>query len=272
MASGTTLLPVVQYVSLAADPEIRPVDHTGLFRFRSSAPAPVGGMTLLPVALFIPLALDPEIRPTDHSGLFRFRGTPIPVVPGQPFFIWPRFVGTAEPEVDPVQPDHTKLHRYRVGYQTVGQPWQLLWPRFVGSAEPEVPPPPPVHVALHLYRHGYQTVGQPFFIWPRFVGSAEPEIPPPPPFDQTLFAYLGRIVQPTGNVPNVVGLYFYDAQLAILFSGLFIGPPVYAHSDTVVPGVVMSQSPVAGRPYIIGEPYQVLITVSKGPQSVYIEP
>lgn len=48
------------------------------------------------------------------------------------------------------------------------------------------------------------------------------------------------------TVPNVVGKYYYDAQLAILQAGLLIQPPVFVINNSVNPGYVISQSLVAG--------------------------
>lgn len=48
------------------------------------------------------------------------------------------------------------------------------------------------------------------------------------------------------TVPNVVGKFYYDAQLAILQAGLFIAPPTWVLSTTVNPQYVISQSLTAG--------------------------
>src|SRR5271157_3161776 len=47
-------------------------------------------------------------------------------------------------------------------------------------------------------------------------------------------------------VPDVVGEYYYDAQLDILDAGLRIAPPTWALSSTVLPQYVISQSLSAG--------------------------
>jgi len=109
----------------------------------------------------------------------------------QPYFRWPRVIGAPDPEIDPIQPDHAKLHRYRTGYQTVGQSWWKLWPRFVGAPDPEIQPPPPDNQTLFKFRAITITSGpgQPFFLWPRFVGSADPEIDPVQPDHTRLHRY-----------------------------------------------------------------------------------
>lgn len=47
-------------------------------------------------------------------------------------------------------------------------------------------------------------------------------------------------------VPNVVGEYYYDAQLAILQAGMLIQPPKFVVDTAVNPGYVIAQSLVAG--------------------------
>lgn len=65
------------------------------------------------------------------------------------------------------------------------------------------------------------------------------------------------------TVPNVVGLFYYDAQLAILDAGFLIGPPIWALSGTVLPQYVISQSIPAGT--LVSNQTQILITVSGFP-------
>jgi serine/threonine-protein kinase len=74
----------------------------------------------------------------------------------------------------------------------------------------------------------------------------------------------------SATVPNVVGRYYYDAQLAILDAQCTIAAPNWIVSATVEPGYVISQSVAAGTVAPIGE--QVLITVSKYTQPAYIAP
>lgn len=61
-------------------------------------------------------------------------------------------------------------------------------------------------------------------------------------------------------VPNVVGDYYYDAQLAILDASLLIAPPVWVLAPNVIPGYVVSQSLVAG--ISVNAQTQMTITVS----------
>lgn len=100
-----------------------------LFPFRQFAPvAPVSSQALAmwPLYRAPTLALEEYRRPA-ASDLFPFRQfAPSGPVVGQPWFIWPVYSMRIEPEALPVQPRHTDLHRYRVGYQTVGQPYALL--------------------------------------------------------------------------------------------------------------------------------------------------
>lgn len=64
----------------------------------------------------------------------------------------------------------------------------------------------------------------------------------------------------TATVPNVVGKYYYDAQLTLLGNALLIAPPVFVLSNTVLPSYVISQSIAAGA--VVGVNTQVVITVS----------
>ena len=64
-------------------------------------------------------------------------------------------------------------------------------------------------------------------------------------------------------VPNVVGMYFYDAQLALLQAGFLIAAPVLADNpgETIPLGTVMSQSIPPGTAYPAGTQVQITITV-----------
>lgn len=61
-------------------------------------------------------------------------------------------------------------------------------------------------------------------------------------------------------VPNVVGKFYYDAQLAILDAGLFIACPTFQLSTSVLPQYVISQSIPAGT--MVLPQTQVTIVVS----------
>jgi beta-lactam-binding protein with PASTA domain len=65
------------------------------------------------------------------------------------------------------------------------------------------------------------------------------------------------------TVPNVVGLFYSDAQLALGQARLLIAPPVFVLSATVPPQYVISQSIAAGS--LVAEQSQVVITVSGFP-------
>lgn len=62
------------------------------------------------------------------------------------------------------------------------------------------------------------------------------------------------------TVPNVVGKFYYDAQLALGQARLLIAPPIFVLSTTVKPQYVISQSIAAGS--VVAEQTQVTITVS----------
>lgn len=65
---------------------------------------------------------------------------------------------------------------------------------------------------------------------------------------------------PTTIVPDVVGLYYFDAQLAILDAALLTATPNLALSTTVLPGYVISQSLTPGT--TVNQQTQMTIVVS----------
>lgn len=67
----------------------------------------------------------------------------------------------------------------------------------------------------------------------------------------------------TATVPNVVGMFYYDAQLALGTARLLIAPPVFVVSSTVLKQYVISQSIAGGS--VVPENTQVVITVSGFP-------
>jgi beta-lactam-binding protein with PASTA domain len=71
------------------------------------------------------------------------------------------------------------------------------------------------------------------------------------------------IVPPTTLVPNVVGKFYIDAQLAILNAGLLIALPSWALSSTSSPQFVISQSLAAGSR--VNQQTQMTIVVSGFP-------
>jgi len=86
-----------------------------------------------------------------------------PATPGAPWYLW---VGATpklqfELEEDARRPDHSLLHRYRTGFQTVGQSYRLWPPPAKADQTIEPDEQRADHNLLHRYRVGYQTVGQP---------------------------------------------------------------------------------------------------------------
>jgi beta-lactam-binding protein with PASTA domain len=64
-------------------------------------------------------------------------------------------------------------------------------------------------------------------------------------------------------VPNLVGKFYYDAQLEILRRGLLTAQPTFVLSSSVLPQYVISQSIIAGSQ--VAEQTQVTIVVSGFP-------
>lgn len=153
---------------------------------------------------------------TNYSNRLLFgRGTVAAAAPGAPWYLWAPTIRQTEPEEDARRADHSALHRYRTGYQTVGQPY-ITWSKpqqRTEDAEQEIRQPASLfpfrqpaavastagapwylwetqstwvgaeedlpsqtsHARLHLYRTGFQTVGQPQFLlsWK----TSQPELP-----------------------------------------------------------------------------------------------
>ena len=106
---------------------------------------------------------DPQYTATISYSLLFGRSNIVATVAGQPWYLWTQPQRLLEPEVDPYRVDHGRLHQFRAGFQTVGQPWFALSAIPKGlpiDAEPISPQPLP---SVHSFRTGYQTVGQP--IW-----------------------------------------------------------------------------------------------------------
>jgi hypothetical protein len=87
------------------------------------------------------------------------------------------------------------------------------------------------------------------------AGAAVPAVPQPS-VTLTVSQYL--LV-----VPNVVGLYVYDAQQAILGGGFMIAPPILQGvSEGVTLGIVLSQSIAAGTTFPAAQQVTISITVA----------
>jgi beta-lactam-binding protein with PASTA domain len=70
------------------------------------------------------------------------------------------------------------------------------------------------------------------------------------------------------TVPYVEGMTEGDANSAIAAAGLTVGTVTYEHSDTVPPGDVMSQSPVAGTIVLVGSPVDLVVSAVTVPNVV----
>lgn len=170
-----------------------------------------GGHILWPLTQVRIQRSEPQPKLSDHySRLFFGRNSATQA--GQPFFLWQQSLRIDDPEVISWRADHTLLHRYRTGFQTVGQPWQT-WAKYKQpDFEPEQIRPvvsnlyafrqftptqtagqpwwmwqsvkiepiaetiqQPDQTALHRFRTTYQTVGQPYSIWAKYK---QPEFEP----------------------------------------------------------------------------------------------
>jgi beta-lactam-binding protein with PASTA domain len=97
---------------------------------------------------------------------------------------------------------------------------------------------------------GFVITGYIPYLSSAFAGQYIPLVisqgPAPPPVELT--------------VPNVVGKFYYDAQLALLDAGFLTAQPTFALSNTVLPQYVISQSIAAGTQFT--QQTQVTIVVS----------
>jgi hypothetical protein len=168
---------------------IGPVDSQGLYRFRTSYQTVGQPWTTWP--LYRAPGFEPEvIVGLSQQSLFNFIRSQVTQPPGQPWYVFLK--PTLPPEPDPVVPpiDLQALHRYRTGYQTVGQPfWTLQRPipllpeeQFFAYVDDQ---------ALFRFRGKVFVAipGQPYWIWPRIIGSPEPEVPFRDPNSYALFAF-----------------------------------------------------------------------------------
>jgi hypothetical protein len=103
-------------------------------------------------------------KPVD---LTAFRNSqPITATAGQPWYLWAPPIQRIDPEDDARRGDTTLLHRYRTGYQTVGQPWALVtWKGAVADQTLEPDAQREDHTLLNRFRVGFQTVGQSWQYW-----------------------------------------------------------------------------------------------------------
>jgi hypothetical protein len=116
----------------------------------------------LPLVALGFFAVEEDTRAKDYR-LFYGRSTPAAPTATQPFWINRKATfQTVDEEYR--APTPSALHRYRTGYQTVGQPWAL---RYRPAKSPQDIEPDAARLPLgrlHLYRVGYQTVGQPWHL------------------------------------------------------------------------------------------------------------
>lgn len=118
-----------------AAPEYRTQGPQSLQPFRQT-PVMSSGMGVM-LGTQVVLLRDEEIRQPDTSAHRLFFGRGAGAAPPQRLELHNRNRVTVEPEGDFRRGDHGLLHRYRVGYQTVGQPWQALQPHVSVQVEAE---------------------------------------------------------------------------------------------------------------------------------------
>lgn len=173
--TGHFILATTQLVLIDGEPEVPRVNHNLALYFNRAAPA----TTPQPWWLQKPQRVDQsnaEDTPrSDHARLHRYRAGYQTV--GQSYRLWPKpAVADQMIEADAQRTNQTLLHRYRTGYQTVGQPaWALRW-QAPRVEEPEAFEVKSARPTLHLYRQAFQTVGQPTIYWPRAQQRIDDEV------------------------------------------------------------------------------------------------
>ena len=126
--------------------------------------APQGGHVVQRHAQVRILPVEVIRQPDHNSRLFFGRSSTAAAQIGQPFFFWRQAPRIDEAEGITWRADHSALHLYRVGYQTVGQPWLIRAKKYQAPDFDAELIKQPDHSALNLYRVGYQSVGQPWAI------------------------------------------------------------------------------------------------------------
>jgi hypothetical protein len=160
------------------DPEedARRADHSWLHRYR------VGFQTVgQPFQIWLgpQKRLEAEEYTAPQPSAFALtRVTQATATPGQPWYMWPAAKADQTIEPDAQRADQTLLHRYRVGYQTVGQSWAYwIKPQARVEAE-EYTVPGPASLAPYRAITIQAQPGQPWFMWP--AAKADQSIEPNP--------------------------------------------------------------------------------------------
>ena len=134
-------------------------NHQTLAAIRQIVPASTVNQPRLAYSVPSTLRVDAEDYSPQRARPYPF-GSVASVVQPQPWWLWPR-ARAQDQQIDDTPRSSSALHLYRVGYQTVGQPYFLGWRSAVPSITDDAWPHYDLTGNLHLYRVGYQTVGQP---------------------------------------------------------------------------------------------------------------
>lgn len=185
-----------------------------------------------------------------------------------------------------VPPRNTAITTIAVGLTQQGFTWSAGSMTFIvaGGVGFIQPPGPGLQSPFNLNQFQWQTasqqtasvsgsaiLGNGSFTWSAgILGTAQGTIAnlTQQSFTWSIGAMSPNATGATLTVPNVVGMYVYDAQLAILQAGFFIWPPVPVQNASVPLGTVLTQSPSAGTIYPIAAQVPVVITVAETPQNL----
>jgi hypothetical protein len=215
------------------EPDATRTDHYRRLFFGRQAQ---GGHFLLPFTQLVLVGEDRDAQRVDHYRAMFGRATPVVAQPSQPFFVlWPQTKSPLEAEPEFRRSIHDGLHRYRVGYQTVGQPW-LLWRRSarLDDIEPIVATRP---IDLTPLRGQYPAVvvGQPWYLWPRaeadqwieadavrddhnarlLFGRATPTAGPGQPWYFWKQQFGSQAIEPDARRNDYTSVFYYRTEIVI---------------------------------------------------------
>lgn len=155
-------------IGLFAADDSRAVNQNTLHAFRSPPAAAASGMVPHAIKQLVLVSGEHDAVRVNHASRLMFgRSATVVATSGAPWYLWQKSDRTQEPEVY-IPRRGADLHRFRTGYQTVGQSYRL-WPRVqtrIESEEYATAKP----VDLTAFRNSqplFSVAGQPFFIWPK---------------------------------------------------------------------------------------------------------
>jgi hypothetical protein len=164
-----------QLVLVESEQDAQRTDHNRALLFGKSAQVVTANQPwLIYRQSTIRQDVEDDPRRVARQDLNSFRNFAPATVAGAPWYLWVPPISRIDPEDDARRISHNGLHTYRVGYQTVGQPF-ALWPGPQKRVEgEEYTVPPPSDFALTRVTQSANLPGQPWYLWP--VGKADQSV------------------------------------------------------------------------------------------------